>query len=116
MESCRFEEAWHCRVDRGQQLQVVSASEGFRGPGQTSFEQPSTSGRDTKDNGVPIFTSKTGNGKVQKVEESDLQQVKDATSQLSPEEEKAIKRRLWYLAIKPPMYSVCIVPVVVRFS
>ena len=65
---------------------------------------------------MPIFPSKIGNGKVQKVEESDLQQVKDATSQLSPEEEKAIKRRLWYLAIKPPMYSVCIVPVVVRFS
>ena len=30
-----------------------------------------------------------------------------------PEVDRARRRRLWYLAIKPPMYSVCIVPVLV---
>ena len=32
---------------------------------------------------------------------------------VTPEVDRARRRRLWYLAIKPPMYSVCIVPVLV---
>jgi len=32
----------------------------------------------------------------------------------SAEIERKRRKRLWYLAIKPPMYSVCIIPVLVR--
>lgn len=34
---------------------------------------------------------------------------------LNEVERQKRKQKLWYLAIKPPMYSVCIIPVLVSF-
>jgi len=33
--------------------------------------------------------------------------------ELSAEDAAAARRKLWFAAVKPPMYSVCIIPVLV---
>ena len=40
----------------------------------------------------------------------------DRPADLSDKEREQRQRKLWYLAIKPPMYSVCIIPVLVSIT
>lgn len=79
---------------------LACQSRGFRLTGQRHC--------DKLHNAVP------GGNASQPLSQSD-QAIQDAGREsLSKEEYVKRQRRLWYLAIKPPMYSVCIIPVLVR--